>query len=132
MKKQNGFTLVELLAVIVILGILLTFVSVNVIKNIKSSKKDVGEFTLSQIEDAAKTFALSEEADTYCGTPGNCLPETSGRKIIINNSNISNTIEKFYPEMGNKCTYSKGATIVIEENENDIKVTKLNGITCEE
>lgn len=131
MKKQNGFTLVELLAVIVILGILLTFVSVNVIKNIKSSKEDVGEFTLSQVKDAAKTFALSEEADTYCETPGNCITKTSGRIITINNSNISNTIEKFYPEMGNKCTYSRETTIVIEENENDIKVTTKN-ITCKE
>ncbi len=119
MKKQNGFTLVELLAVIVILGILLTFVSVNVIKNIKSSKKDVGEFTLSQIEDAAKTYAL----DNDCSVGSGCI--FSGKK------SISTALSSYYPEMKEKCDLEHYPEITIYENEKDIKVTTKN-ITCKE
>lgn len=120
MKKQNGFTLVELLAVIVILGILLTFVSVNVIKNIKSSKEDVGEFTLSQIEDAAKTYALDHDC--------------SGNKCEFSEeSKILSELSPYYPEMKEKCEFKSGAKVTIKEDDKDITVTTTNDkIECKE
>ena len=37
-KKKKGFTLVELLAVIVILGIVITVISISVVKTMKKAK----------------------------------------------------------------------------------------------
>ena len=119
MKKQNGFTLVELLAVIVILGILLTFITINVVKKVNFAKEDVEKFTLSQIEDAAKTYAL----DNDC----------SGNKCDFSDkTSILSALSSYYPEMEKKCKFESDPKITINEDENDIKVTRLEGITCKE
>ena len=57
--KNNGFTLVEVLAVIVILGILVTFAAPNVFKYIDSSKESTKQQSLQDTEDAAITYGLT-------------------------------------------------------------------------
>ena len=66
--NNKGFTLVELLAVIIILGLLLliTMISVNSILN--SSKESLSETQKKRLEDAAEIYYLSEgmNRDSKC------------------------------------------------------------------
>lgn len=57
MKKKNGFTLVELLAVIIILCITVTIVVVKVDKNIKDANDFGNEMQIENIESAALIYA---------------------------------------------------------------------------
>lgn len=72
--KEHGFTLVELLAVIVILG-LIALVSVPAITGmIKSGKEDLAESQMETLELAAKNWAsdaknighLPKDGESYC------------------------------------------------------------------
>ena len=57
MKKINGFTLVELLAVIIILCVTVTIVVVKVDKNIKDANEFGNEMQIENIESAALIYA---------------------------------------------------------------------------
>lgn len=57
MKKINGFTLVELLAVIIILCVTVTIVVVKVDKNIKDADEFGNEMQIENIERAALIYA---------------------------------------------------------------------------
>lgn len=133
MKKENGFTLVELLAVIVILGVLLTFATVNVIGVMNSSREKVGNFTKEQIEDAAKTFAVDY---TSCdGITDICKVIDNTNNLLeldftLTKENILKYLGPYYEEMADKCNIGDNAKIVIHSNVDDIKVD-ISDIKCE-
>lgn len=131
MQNKKGFTLVELLAVIAILGVLLTLATINIIGVMNKGKKDVGEFTKQQIEDAAKTFALDHVS---CEGLENFCEEQSGKLIFTFNDKetIINHLKSYYPEIEEKCTFDNNAKIIIESSVDDIKVPEdgLIGIEC--
>lgn len=56
MKKKNGFTLVELMAVIAILAIILAIVVPKVFRSVDESKKRACNIQLTNIKDAAATY----------------------------------------------------------------------------
>ena len=56
MKKKNGFTLVELLAVIIILALILALIVPKVFKTIDDSKVRSCNIQLEYIKDAAATY----------------------------------------------------------------------------
>ncbi len=56
MKKNNGFTLVELIAVIVILGLLITFAVPSVLSVAEKMKSDMFCTKIDNIEDAANLY----------------------------------------------------------------------------
>lgn len=126
MKNKNGFTLVELLAVIAILGVLLTMATLSVVNIMNKSKKDVGEFTKTQIEDAAKTFALDNPTcndSTICTKDGNTIIYTLAGTEIINN------LSPYYEDINSdKCTIADNASVTITSDD-DIKV-EVKGIEC--
>ncbi len=68
MKKRNGFTLVELLATIVILGVIMTIAVSNVVSTLDKNKKD------SFIKDAKAIISAAEykiRSDTRIEYPDN-------------------------------------------------------------
>lgn len=59
--KKSGFTLVELLAVIIIISIITLITTINVFKYINSSKNEISKADSSSIISAAKNWS----ADNY-------------------------------------------------------------------
>jgi len=57
-KNRRAFTLVELLVVIVIIGILATFVAPNVIRSLGTSKVKLAKAKMALIEDALSRFYM--------------------------------------------------------------------------
>lgn len=55
--KENGFTLIEILAVIIILGVVGLIVMPVVTNSLKESKDDLYEVQISNIREASKTWA---------------------------------------------------------------------------
>ena len=58
--KKNGFTLVELLAVIVILSVIVLITVISVNSTVSETKGTLSELQIKNIEDAAKTYYLNE------------------------------------------------------------------------
>lgn len=57
-KKNSGFTLVELLAVIVILSVIITLASSGVIAVMNKSRKNMAREVRSNLEEVALSYAL--------------------------------------------------------------------------
>ena len=74
--KTSGFTLVELLAVIVILSLLALLASTSVTKLIKGSKEDIYNIQLNSIKEAAETWGA--ENLLYLPNAGECKYLTVG------------------------------------------------------
>ncbi len=64
-KKNKGFTMVELLVVITIIGVLSTFVSVGYFGYVKQSKESVALAEAKEIYQAIEIGIASENFDAY-------------------------------------------------------------------
>lgn len=82
MKKDSGFTLVELLVVIVILGILATVIYPIVNTSVNSSKQKLYDAQIENIINAARTYA-SDNLEILPTADGDSLepPLTLGKLI---------------------------------------------------
>lgn len=129
MKK--GFTLVELLAVIVILG-LITSITVPIITGaINDSKAKAYEEQIKLIIDAGRN---------YMSNHANELPNSSSNKIIsietlkiegyLTNKDIKNPIyESSSTDEKKKCQYLDGSIIITYQN-NKYNYTYENKVAC--
>lgn len=78
LKKGKGFTLVELLAVVVILGIVISIVAVNIAKKMKDTKNQAFitsyEIILDSVQKSinSKNLNLSDESDVICFNTDEC------------------------------------------------------------
>lgn len=123
--KKNGFTLVELLAVISVLIIVMTLVSISAINIMYDSKDDIGKFTKEQIKDAATAYALDNSILFNEATSWNF----AGKDAILE------ALGEYYPEMEDKCNFEENAEIIIlEEESNSSNIggidVSIEGIEC--
>ena len=66
MKKNKGFTLVELLAVIAVLGIIMVIVGVNVSKAVKDSRIKAKFIAAKEIVTMASAYITTENPEGGC------------------------------------------------------------------
>ena len=92
--KKNGFTLMELLGVIVILALLILVAFPNVINSIKSTNDFTEEKVIVLIENSAKLYMRSnldkipDEEKIYCITIEGLIGTGNLDEEIINSSDI--------------------------------------------
>ncbi len=94
MKKRNGFTLVELLAVIVILAIILVIAIPQIMKTIDSARlgsfRSTARLLLTQAEKQyLVNSTLGESTTTITGNGCNDLAKLSAADYDVANCNIS-------------------------------------------
>ena len=91
-KKNSGFTIVELLAVIVILAILITIASVSVISVINKSREKMSQEIRGNLKETAISYVIGKYPLTKCSDTiintiekGNNVSDNSClKKITIN------------------------------------------------
>jgi general secretion pathway protein G len=59
-RRSRGFTLVELMVVIVILGLMATVAAVNLLPHITKSKREMARFSMTEIAKAIDLFYLDQ------------------------------------------------------------------------
>ncbi len=66
--KKNGFTLTEILAVVIILSLLLLIIAPNLLNSIQNRKPQVTEAQKQMIEDAANIYIENNNPASSCIT----------------------------------------------------------------
>lgn len=85
MKKElneNGFTLVEIVAVVVILGLIGLFVGPAVVKVIRGARKDVKEVNIDTVLNAAYDFSQKYMKILPDSTPGAVSEQVCAYELI--------------------------------------------------
>ncbi|MCI8575698.1 MAG: type II secretion system protein [Bacilli bacterium] len=77
MKKKQGFTLVELLAVIGIIGILVTIASASVVSVLNKQKETLAADTEKKLKDAAIAY-IQDKKIRLTSCPSNFDPKNPG------------------------------------------------------
>lgn len=89
-RKQKGFTLIEIMIVLAIVGLLFSFVGVNVIKKYKESKIQAAKIQIGSYQQALQAYYLAH----------NMYPHTSqGLEALIRKPSAGRVPEN-YPDGG--------------------------------
>ncbi len=114
--KKNGFTLVELLAVIVLIGAIMTLAVIGVVNIINSNEDKVSESQKDEIEQAAINYTNSEDITL---SKGGCTNVTIAD---LKNKN-------YFEDVKGNC---KNITLkVCRNNQDELYVQNLDDVTCE-
>lgn len=93
--KSKGFTLVEIIAVVTLLGILAVIATTSVFKYIESSRESAKQTTLKDVEDATVSYGLTIFIPNSCATPTKVtkkeqLPSSTGCSYTIKIQDLIN------------------------------------------
>ncbi len=114
MKKKTGFTLVELLCVLVILALLVFLVGRMIVGTVNKAKEDIDEQTKKSILNATEKWAI-DNSDKFDDIEGSNLSVSVGVDVVFVvdvSSSMSNTMD------GKQCTTDcryEAAVIAINE-----------------
>ena len=124
MKVNNkGFTLVELLTVVLILTLLVLLVWPNISNSVDNKKSDIDNLTLNIIEEATKLY-ISDNKDGFPEVEGNtyCVP----LKQLINQDYLKDNIEYSKEDISDiktmKVFYDDGFNYVLVDNNDCTKI----------
>src|SRR5574344_395790 len=96
-KKKKGFTLVELLAVIVVLAIIMIIAIPSVLKSMNNAKKGAFKIECQKVLNTAQSAFQSDEMlgqkDDYL-LPFSCNSEINGKEIKENEAKMTKTSNK--------------------------------------
>ena len=115
--NEKGFTLVELLAVVLILTLLVLLVWPNISNSVNNKKDDIDNLTLNIIEDATKLY-ISDNKNYFSKVDGNvyCI----ALKKLINQDYLKNNIEYDGEDISDiktmKVFYEDGFNYVLVDN----------------
>lgn len=149
MNNKNGFTLVELLVVIVILGALIALVSSIISASGRKTTDRLGEQMENNLKDAAKLYALEnklknchncevDNLNTECVTKGTEENEKLACKALGMTISLGELKSKGYFEDLAKHCYKMNGSIKMDDNDINILIyryktdyiVELNGISC--
>ena len=128
--NKKGFTLVEILAIIVIMSLIFALIYPNIQDALNNSKKAISKLNKKQIEDSVKIIVdeviycnLSDETKKLLGTE-RC--DTARDKLVDGFKDID--IKKIIDDKASKCN----GTIDVQIDENTYKATiDMSKVTCE-
>ena len=141
MKKNKGFTLVELLAVIVLLGVLVTLVITQGTDIFHATKNQISKINEKNLKEAANTLA---NIIITCELDDNIYKELKDQEATDTKENCSSLKDKLFSsgievnidslknldlfeDVSNLCT----GEMTITADENSYKVTaNMENITC--
>lgn len=135
---KNGFTLVELLAVIAILGIIMaiTFLSVNII--LKNSRESLSETQIANVEEAAKVYylkegmAISAECVSVSELINNGYIDANEVKDPKTKSTMNGYVKITYESNQYNYDYSTESCYTIYENGTPVYFNVTSGKVCQE
>ena len=115
--KKNGFTLVELLAVIVLIGAIMTLAVIGVVNIINSNEDKVSESQKDEIEQAAINAFNTLDITISRGKCSN---------IIIA------SLQDYFEDVNKKCTFKSGVSYVsvCRNDQDELYVKNLDDVTC--
>lgn len=121
MKNKKGFTLVEILAVIALIGVIMLLVTPNIIKLFTNAKKDIfRDETLSLYNNAYSTYILrSSQGDR---TKRFCV----GKDTVLNKMDIEDNNRLYYDITVN--SYGEVISLKVSDNKFGINLSDVNGI----
>ena len=121
--NKKGFTLVELLAVLIVLAILSTIVTTTIIKQVNETQKTLNEAQIDIVKSAAIEYATKKGLFKTKGSIYNICLENLEKEALIDKNIISSLDEnkRYYitltVECDNICSF-KASDIQEDENNN--------------
>lgn len=93
---KKGFTLVELLTVIVLLGLIAVITTPVIIGVLQQSKKDLNDRQIAIIEEAAEKWGVQNMRKLPKADGGKCCLIIADLQSFLSNSSVKNTVTGEY------------------------------------
>lgn len=112
MKNKKGFTLIEIIGAVIILGIIAIFAVVTYTNSLKGFREDYYKETERTLENSGKEFFNDYR---------NYRPDMvlGAQKVLLKTLVSGNYVSDVKDYDGNKCDYENSYVLIVKENKND-------------
>ncbi len=93
--KKKGFTLIEMIGVVLIMGLLTLLILPSIVNQLSAKKEEISQASLKLIYDATDLY-VKERESTYTMTTGSTYCITL--ETLVNDGKLKNTIKDFTTE----------------------------------